>query len=274
MENAVDALKIAFAVFVFAIAVALTFSIVGQARATSDTILALNDKTNLYEYVDSSENNAGDKDRIVGFETILPTIYRYVKEQYAVTILKNDGTPIVRFDTYTEGFMGNWDNTLKFYRANINDPNNRYVIQVKELQNRISLVDDVIKPETGKENAIWSSLVNTFNYPGELYEGKNEANNGITTVAPWIGNDKDVIDRIKADLSGDDYIKTINSISVKYYSKKLGKYKDRKFKEKFIEIQTSGTTITEIDETDQSIEYSLETVKGNKTLEIIYILQD
>lgn len=270
MENAVDALKIAFAVFVFAIAVALTFSIVGQARATSDTILTLNDKTNLYEYVDSSENNAGEKDRIVGFETILPTIYRYAKEQYAVTILDKYGTPIVRFDTYTEGFMANWDNTLKNYRRyKDTDSGNKYVIQVNELQKRISLVDDVIKSETEKENAIWNSLISSTNYPGKLYEGESAYNNTIKAVAPWIGNATDIIKRIQADLLGTNFIKN----GIKYTGKNLNQYKNSTFKEKFIEIQTSGTTITEADETDRTIEYSLETVKGNKTLEIIYILQ-
>ena len=65
MENAVDALKIAFAVFVFAIAAVLTFSIVGQARATSDIVLTMNDKTSYYDYVNETETNAEGKDRIV-----------------------------------------------------------------------------------------------------------------------------------------------------------------------------------------------------------------
>ena len=51
MENAVDALKIAFSVLVFVIALALAVSVVGQARATSDIILSLNDRTNYYDHV-------------------------------------------------------------------------------------------------------------------------------------------------------------------------------------------------------------------------------
>lgn len=113
MENAINALKIAFAVFVFSMAVALSFNIVGQVRATSDVILSLNDKTNDYSYVDENANNSVEKERIVGFETILPTIYRYAEEQYAVSIYDTTGTPIARFDLWTEGFMGNWDQVLK-----------------------------------------------------------------------------------------------------------------------------------------------------------------
>lgn len=264
MENAVDALKIAFAMFVFVIAIALTFSIVGQARATSDTIFAINDKTNLYEYVDSSEENASNKDRIVGFETILPTIYRYAKEQYAVTILDTDGTPIVRYDLYTEGFMQRWDEILKNVRRTGD------TIELDEIKERIKLVDEVIQKETGKTNAIWSSMTTDSYQAGKLYKGSNKNNGSIRTVAPWIGNaNVDTIDRIKVDINGTEYEKN----GIKYEGKDLKQYKDRTFKEKFIEIQTSGTTITETDEEDQSIQYSIETVRGNKKLEIIYILQ-
>ena len=91
MENAVDAIKIAFAVFIFTLALALAFLVVGQAKATSDIVLAMTDKTNDYEYVSISDNNSQNNERIVGFETILPVIYRYAKEQYAVTIVKKNG---------------------------------------------------------------------------------------------------------------------------------------------------------------------------------------
>lgn len=268
MENAVDALKIAFAVFVFAIAVALTFSMVGQARATSDTILAINDKTNLYEYIDSSENNASDQDRIVGFETILPTIYRYAKEQYAVTITDEIGTPIVRYDLYTEGFMQDWDATLK--KANQGNDDARHTIN--GVLDRIALVDEIIRLETGQNNEIQKKLItgNPGSYKaGELYKGKNITGNNITCVAPWIGNaNVDTIDRIKADLSGKEYTKGGKT----YYGKNLNQYKDYEFKEKFIEIQTSGETVAITDE-EFNIEYSIETIKGNKKLEIVYIAQ-
>lgn len=288
MENAVDALKLAFAVFVFVIALALAVSVVGQARATSDIILSLNDKTNYYEYVDKSENNAGgtgdkiEKDRIVDFETILPTIYRYAKEQYAVTILDEKGVPIVRYDLYTEGFMSGWDETLKRQQRTGNDS------AYSEIQKRISSVDDFIYKEL-KDNIssmsktpIMDSLVKISGgeyKSGDLYKGKNINNSSIHSVAPWMGDpNTDTIYRIQADL-GYKIPTTQNAYQdglyekngVIYEGKNLSDLKKRKFKEKFLEIQTSGTTITKQD--DNNIEYSLETVKGNKKLEIIYILQ-
>ena len=145
MEDMVDALKLAFAVFVFTIALALTFSIIGQAKATSDIVLSLNDRTVFYDYVGAEDNNALEKDRVVSFETILPTIYRYAKEQYAVTILDDNYNPIVRYDLYTEGFMSDWNETVK--REN---KSNEVTSRFAEIQNRIQQVDNFIEKETGK----------------------------------------------------------------------------------------------------------------------------
>ena len=57
MENATDALKIAFAIFVFVIAITLTFSLISQAKSTSDYVLSYSDRTNFYEHSDSKDNS-------------------------------------------------------------------------------------------------------------------------------------------------------------------------------------------------------------------------
>lgn len=44
MENAVDALKIAFGVLVFVIALTVAFALLSQAKATSDIMLFASDK--------------------------------------------------------------------------------------------------------------------------------------------------------------------------------------------------------------------------------------
>lgn len=274
MENAVDALKIAFAIFIFVIAIALSFSIVGQVRATSDVILALNDKANSYDYVANEDNNANNKERIVSFETILPTIYRYAKEQYAVTIIDNNGKPIVRYDLYTEGFMNDWNTTLKnMNRASLRD---KSIDKFNEIKERIAIVDEIIEKENPSwQHSIWNGLVtgSEGSYTtGTLYNVTNSNNRTVDTGAPWGSQHEEIIKRIKADITGADKDKyTRNGIT--YVGKNLNQYKGRTFKEKFIEIQTSGTTITDTDE-ENNIEYSLETVKGNKKLEIVYIMQD
>lgn len=87
--------------------------------------------------------------------------------------------------------------------------------------------------------------------------------------APWIGDNTKVLERISADMLGKPYTNnniTYNSSNSSTFKiHKLKDFEDRKFIEKFVSITTSGETIT--DEED-----SLETIKGNEKLEIIYIL--
>ena len=62
--------------------------------------------------------------------------------------------------------------------------------------------------------------------------------------------------------------KRVTKEKTTYYGKNLKQYQNRKFKEKFIEIETSGRTLQ-----DETGEESIEVIKGNKKLEIIYIMQ-
>lgn len=125
MENAVDALKIAFAVMVFTIALSVAMATFSQARETSEAVLFMNDKTNYYMYdqvgdgeienpgtdieytkyeVIKSDGTPGitytDK-RIVGIDAIIPTLYRYYKENYTVIFENTDGSklPIYYLDS-------------------------------------------------------------------------------------------------------------------------------------------------------------------------------
>lgn len=258
MENAVDALKMAFAIFVFAIAITLALSVVGQARSTSEIVFSLNDKTLDYEYTTADDYNAKEQ-RIVGFETILPTIYRYAKEQYAVTIFNKSGEPIVRYDLYTEGFMGNWNTILKNRNSTNDQIKKEANTTYDNVNDRFTIIERLVKKETGNDIKLIDKLPN-------LYEGESSVNN-ITIVSPWMGDpNNDVLDRIRCDLTNDG---TYTKNNITYKGKNLINYKNSKFKEFFIELYTSGETVTSDDGN-----YSIETIKGNKKLEIIYILTD
>lgn len=87
MENATQALYMAFAVLVFAAALTLTMNMFSQARATSDYILYQEDSSNFIEY----QYSLRDKTRVVGLETIIPTLYKYYKENYTVVFRRIDG---------------------------------------------------------------------------------------------------------------------------------------------------------------------------------------
>ena len=92
MENATDALKIAFAVFIFVIAITVTFSLISQAKSTADDMLYYSDKTNYYNYAENAEHN-----REVSVTEVIATLYRYYKESLSVTIITPDDNE-VEFD--------------------------------------------------------------------------------------------------------------------------------------------------------------------------------
>lgn len=99
MENAVDALKIAFGVLVFVIALTVAFALLSQAKATSDIMLFASDKTNYYTYSKDAGNVEG---RIVGADVVISSLYRYYKESVVVRVY--DGTALIGdFNTETDG---------------------------------------------------------------------------------------------------------------------------------------------------------------------------
>ena len=61
MDNAVDALKIAFAVLVFVMAITVSITAFDQAKATSDEVFYMADKTNFYEYPSKDEQKQNQK---------------------------------------------------------------------------------------------------------------------------------------------------------------------------------------------------------------------
>lgn len=270
MENAVDALKIAFGLLVFAIAITLAFSVVGQARITADAVFKATDKTNFYDYAEEGDYNTKE-DRIVSFETLLPTIHRYAKEQYAVTIFDTDGTPIVRYDLYTEGFMQNWNEIIK----NMEKTGTKIGEDAKQaytnVETRLQQVQSVVNNQLGTNVNIMDYIGTQgtiFSYHNRLlYYGDTDVGS-VNIVAPWVGEpDTDTVKRIQADLDGKNYVKDYGSYQITYYGKNLKQYQDRTFMEKFIEVATSGETLTDGED-------SIETIRGNKKLEIIYIMQE
>lgn len=87
MEHAADALKMAFGILVFVIAITILFMTVSKAKSTADVVLYYSDNTNFRE-----EDSSSDKNRTVGVTEIISTLYRYYKESVAVTIIADGKT--------------------------------------------------------------------------------------------------------------------------------------------------------------------------------------
>lgn len=80
MENASEALKIAFGVMMFVLALTLSITSFSQATQAVETITYMSDRETTYTYVKPASNS----NRIVGVETVIPTMYNAYKENYKV----------------------------------------------------------------------------------------------------------------------------------------------------------------------------------------------
>lgn len=93
MENAVEALKIAFGVMMFVLALTLSVSSFSKANSAVTAITRMNDRETEYTYVQESE----ERFRIVGVESIVPTIYRAYYEKIIIKFFDVDGDPLTLY---------------------------------------------------------------------------------------------------------------------------------------------------------------------------------
>ena len=151
MENAVDALKMAAAVLVFITALAVGISSFSLARQTSDMLIAYADRETVTQYT----QDTGDTTRIVGIETIVPTIYRAFKENYKILFYDSDGNQIELYKKIEDGAP----------------------VDV----NYIDMEGIVLGGDTQQDNFIMALLYGTdaFENPTEFNDFVNSLNSGI-----------------------------------------------------------------------------------------------
>ena len=80
MENAVEALKIAFAVIMFVVALSLSISSFSQSSSAIDAVINMRDRETEYTYVEPTENLS----RTVGIETVVSSIYRAFEQNIEI----------------------------------------------------------------------------------------------------------------------------------------------------------------------------------------------
>lgn len=209
MENAVDALKIAFAVFVFVMALTISITSFTNVKAAADAILYTRDETNYYEYEGAIGKAA--ENRIVGLETVIPTLFRYYKENY----------------------------TVVFKQANYNETtgeisNEKYLYVYESLTNQ-DLWEESYAGEDSlmdKKYGIDSKNAKIFSFDLDEETLRHE---------PWTGSSDKVKSNLDAFLNGSIYISPIDNKEYKNYGKDtciyggfIQKYKNSKF------IETTG----------------------------------
>lgn len=129
MDNAVDALHLAFVAMVLVIALSVAVYMITMARQTSEIVLRTADDTKYlsYETTEKGGNGIYYEGRIVGFETVIPTLFKYNFENYTIVfldatsffnpttkeILKAD--PISLYDTTTNDQYWSPDSEFVYY---------------------------------------------------------------------------------------------------------------------------------------------------------------
>ena len=207
MENAIDAMKMAFGMIVFIIAISASMYLLNTATSTSRILLYYADETNYLDNINVDESTDITK-RIVNVETIIPTLYRYYKENFAVQIYNKDGKLIQIFDVNIEGKVRRAAGTTTVKR-------------------------------TGEKKA----LMSVYGVPNSV-TGTPDENNPYLFEAPWIGNtSKDIKTRIDLFVKGE--CAYINGTKVDYRENNLlKKHGNSQFEEEFIEYAYKGDTIS------------------------------
>jgi len=202
MENATEALKMAFAVLVFVMALSLAFMLVTQARATSDVIFTAKDDQEYVEDITSIGKKDGESYRIVGMDTVIPTIYRYAQENYGVIII--DGGKIEAiYDLVVENAVSKYSNEWK--KGNKNDELNS-IIGNTVLDDDIEGITDYYIRTTGDTTCSWNA-----NYFKELFgitnggKGIYKIQNPNSISCPWTSSTYNIMQRIKVDMYGGTY---------------------------------------------------------------------
>ena len=100
MENSVDALKIAFAVFIFIFALSLAFSTITKAKQAADVVLFVNDETNYQDEISEEDREKlSEKGRFVNIDTVISTLYRCKNETMVVKVVDTSGN-LLKFNLY------------------------------------------------------------------------------------------------------------------------------------------------------------------------------
>lgn len=209
MENATHALIMAFSVMVLVIALTVSIVAFNNAKQTADIILYTKDETNYYEYQGTRGKQA--ENRIVGLETVIPTLYKYYKENYTVVFKKGN---------YNEnnGEISNWD-YLPIYTT-------------KADRNWQSSYNTLMENKYGTSNP--NNQIFSFDLDEETLRHE-----------PWTGSNDRIKNNLDCFLSGETYYNPNNNSVYIEYGKSIGlggfteKYKNAKFVETIQEYKYS-----------------------------------
>lgn len=206
MDDVVQAISIAFACIVFVIALSVSMYMFSQVTTTAEALSLYADSTIYYDNVELVEDETGKRgtERIVSAETIIPTLYRYHKENFCVKIYDADNKLIQIFDVKLEGDVHN------------------------------AVADTKAKEEKDASQIVNNALINVYNDNSKPY---------YLFEAPWLGSTEAVKTRIDFFVNGDyGYINNafVDYRENSFYKARMQKIQ---FREQFISYSYTGETM-------------------------------
>ena len=260
MDNVVQAIFLAFAMFVLVIGLSTSAYLINKMNTAALAVVRANDKTSDYQTVsyDSSKlksrsslasgtTDNGFKKRTVSADTVISTLYRYYKENFAVEIYDEDGFNQL-FDLSVETKI-NSQGSVKYEKTMDQDGN-------------VSSVD--ISKKTILEDHLAEAYRANYN---------NINNKEYMWGAPWLGSAKDIEQRIDLYVSSKAGYIGNSFVSYKPGTGALAKrgfasMKDKNFSEQFIQYTFNGETYT--DTNGEDVETLVESQHELKKILIIY----
>lgn len=182
------------------------YSLFSKARTTAEMVLRSSDKTVYYDYTSYSIPQDTSGNRIVGYETIIPTLYKYDKERYKVTFKQGNYNE-------TTGELSNVTN-LSIYETKS--------VQANWNKNYVNDFDGETTSTSGHNMNICS-----FDIVEETQ--RNE---------PWVGSSEQVKLHLDAIFSGGNYTLPQNPSKYLSYSRNPLSNRNSKFIEQIGEIKT------------------------------------
>ena len=229
-DNLVEAMVMAFSAIVFIIALTLTMYMFSKVTYTSEVLTANADTTRFYENVEMKNLKVdGDlksdvlegKVKIIDSSSIIPTLYRYYKENFCVKIYDaTDNTSIYKLSTDSGGSGGDIDprliqifdmtlegrvNEAVSYKGEVDETDIQLAPtseeRIKKIRHNI-LINAYHQAPNFFKMGYGSSLT------AEGYQSKwfdyNESNRVYMFGAPWIGSTENTKKRIDYFISGSD----------------------------------------------------------------------
>ncbi len=228
MENATHALMMAFAVLIFVTALTISMVSLNSVKRVSDAILYTKDETNYYTYTDVKGKAA--ENRIVGLETIIPTLYKYYKENYTVVFRQ------ANYNKETGDFVSGTMEYLPVYK-------------VPSTRNWESSYKDLMEKKYGNRNGIEYKEKKTLS-DGEIFSF--DIDEETLRHEPWTGSEDKVQENIRCFLNGTIYNNPNNNLKYKDYSESplqpggfIGTYGNSKFVETIEEYNYKSSQATD-----------------------------